>query len=371
MRTRVLLIVLLLFAGIAKAQDATGVQFEHGLSWKQIQEKAKKENKYIFVDVFTTWCGPCKLMDRDIFPQEKVGDFFNAHFVNVKVQADATAKDSEEVKKWYKDAQALVASYSIDSYPTFLFFNPQGELVHRLNGGSPTADDFIAKSETALSGYHKQKRRFQSGDRNPEFLLSLVKSAQLMNDRETLPVVANEYLSLQKNLLTEENLKLVALATRKTTDPGFAVLKEHAAKADAVLGAGVSSRMVKEIVFDEVVFPQLMINGMKQDYGGGMVAYRGEAKDKVDWSSIEKELRSKFPDLVEDIMMTSKPFYYKRRKDWPAYTSYIAAHRHKIEQAQLNSYANDVFLFCEDPQSLQKATAWAKELAVSKEKQKP
>ncbi len=45
-----------------------GMKFEHGITWKEIQAKAKAENKYIFMDAFTTWCGPCKYMAANIFP---------------------------------------------------------------------------------------------------------------------------------------------------------------------------------------------------------------------------------------------------------------------------------------------------------------
>lgn len=136
--------------GDAKAKEMTGVKYENRLSWSQVQEKAKKENKYIFVDVFTTWCGPCKLMDRDIFPQEKVSEFFSEFFINVKVQGDVPKKDTEEVKKWYNDAQAITSTYNIDSYPTCLFFNPKGELIHRLIGDSSSGEDFMAKAEVAF-----------------------------------------------------------------------------------------------------------------------------------------------------------------------------------------------------------------------------
>ncbi|WP_162056262.1 thioredoxin fold domain-containing protein [Pontibacter pamirensis] len=366
-----LLVILFFTIGFAKAQDATGVKFEHGLSWTQVQEKAKKENKYIFLDVYTTWCGPCKLMDRDVFPQEKVGEFFNTHFINVKIQADTTGKDSEEVKKWYNDAQAIATTYNINSFPTFLFFNPKGELVHRLNGGSPTGDDFIAKAEAALSGYHKQKRQFQSGKKDPEFLLELIKSAQLMNDRELMPLVMNEYLATQKNLLTEENLKLIAESTKKVADPGFAVLRNNADKADLVLGKGVSERIVKTVVFDDIVFQYLKVDGVKKEYGGGMVEYIGKINENVDWDEIEKELNLEFPDLSEEIIMTSKPMYYQWLKNWPEYVGHVHSHRNKIDKFLLLRYANNVFLFSDDSVSLRKALDWSRELLVGENKKSP
>jgi thiol-disulfide isomerase/thioredoxin len=77
MRKVVFLFMLLPFLAQAQApgQVDTGVQFEHNLSWTAIQAKAKAENKYIFMDCFTTWCGPCRFMSTKIFPQKESGDY--------------------------------------------------------------------------------------------------------------------------------------------------------------------------------------------------------------------------------------------------------------------------------------------------------
>lgn len=366
-----LLVILFLTIGIANAQSSKGVIFEKELSWAQIQEKAKKENKYIFVDVFTTWCGPCKLMERDIFPQAQVGDFFNANFINVKVQADVTDRDGEEVKNWYKDAQAIVTTYNVDTYPVYLFFSPKGELVHRLNGASPTAADFIAKAELALSGYTKEKWQFVKGKKDQDFLLKLLKSAQLINDREFVPVVANSYLATQENLLTEDNIKLIAVSTKKIADLGFPVLRSHSDKADLVLGKGVSERIVKTIVFDELVLPRLRKNGEKKDYGGGMVSYSGKVNEHVNWDELKQTLELKFPDLADALLMESIPIYYQWTQDWPAYASYIGSIEKQLNNQQLDSYANNLFLFSEDTKSLKVALKWSKDLALQKEKDNP
>lgn len=366
-----LFIFCFLLVSFAQAQQVPGIRFEEKLTWKQVQEKAKKENRYIFMDVFTTWCGPCKKMDRDVFSQQKVGELFNANFINIKVQADVTNKDSDEVKKWYEDAQAIVKTYNIDSYPVYLFFSPDGELVHRINGASPTAADFISKTEHALSGYPKQRWQFQTGKEEPGFLLSLIKSAQLMNDREFLPVVTNRYLLTQKDLLTDENLNFIALATTKTTDPGFLILRKHPAKANAVLGPGRSEAIVKTVVFDELVLPYLRINGVKKDYGGGMVSYTGKVADEVNWSEVKSTLDGTFPDLSEELIMMARPMYYQWTKDWTAYTQYVSSIKGKLDNQQLNSYANNIFIFSEDIKVLEQALDWSKELAIQREKSNP
>jgi len=118
-------IALLLLPLFLSAQQ--GMKFEHGLTWNQVQAKAKAENKFIFMDAFTTWCGPCRYMAATIFPMEKVGDFFNKNFINVKVQLDSTANDNEEVKNWYADGHTIMNTYKIRAFPTYLFFDPNGK----------------------------------------------------------------------------------------------------------------------------------------------------------------------------------------------------------------------------------------------------
>lgn len=144
-----LLLLLFTIPFLAIGQDK-GIHFEHNTTWAKVKEKAKAENKYIFVDAFTTWCGPCKWMASEVFPQEKVGTFFNEKFVNLKIQMDQTKEDNADVKSWYEEAKRFSKDYSINAYPTFLIFDPNGELVHRIVGGAE-ADDFIAKAGEGLN----------------------------------------------------------------------------------------------------------------------------------------------------------------------------------------------------------------------------
>src|SRR5687768_4337454 len=79
MKKQLLLLVVFPLFTVAEL-SAQGIRFEHG-SWEQAKAKAKAGNKFIFVDAFTTWCGPCRYMSANIFPKPEVGTFFNQHFV--------------------------------------------------------------------------------------------------------------------------------------------------------------------------------------------------------------------------------------------------------------------------------------------------
>ena len=61
-----------------------GIRFIEGEKWENVLKMAQEQDKYIFMDCYTSWCGPCKALAKDIFTRKDVGDFFNANFINVK-----------------------------------------------------------------------------------------------------------------------------------------------------------------------------------------------------------------------------------------------------------------------------------------------
>lgn len=147
-----------------------GIHFSTG-NWKEIQELAKKENKAIFIDVYTSWCGPCKKMAAEIFPQPKVGAMFNANFINYKIDAEK----GEGIE--------LSNKYNAKAYPTYLFINSNGELIYRTTGYMP-AENFLKEAGIAIAEKNDPKPlakwmdEYKNGDRTKEFLLGYLKKRQ-------------------------------------------------------------------------------------------------------------------------------------------------------------------------------------------------
>ncbi len=125
-----LLTAILAFIGsVALAQNDQGIKFEKG-TFSEILAKAKAQKKLVFMDVYASWCGPCKRMAAEVFTQKKVGDYFNATFVNAKFDAEVG------------EGRSIAARYGVNAYPTFLLLDSNGKLVGKMVGGSP-ADEFI------------------------------------------------------------------------------------------------------------------------------------------------------------------------------------------------------------------------------------
>src|SRR5258708_6073689 len=124
----VLLLLCCSFLSDAQMDTEQGIRFEYGENWQQLLAKAKAENKYVFVDCFTTWCAPCKKMEKEIYPLQKVGDVYNDKFISVKMQMDTAVNDNDATKSQYADADYIKKRYRINGYPTFLFFTPDGKI---------------------------------------------------------------------------------------------------------------------------------------------------------------------------------------------------------------------------------------------------
>jgi tetratricopeptide (TPR) repeat protein len=212
--------------------------------------------------------------------------------------------------------------------------------------------------------YNNLKRQYEKGKKGPDFLLALINAAQQANDSEFTPVVMNAYLTTQKDLLTAENLKFISIATSKTTDPGYSILRNHGEKVDSVAGKGKSAEIIKTVVFDEIVLPYLRVGGVKMNYGGGMVDYTGELNKNVDWAVIKAKLNTQYPNLSDEIIMSAKPMYFRWQDNWPAFSEAVSAYASKygngLNNNVINSYAWDIFLFSNDVKCMEAALAWSK-----------
>ena len=121
---KISLLVLSLFSAASVFAQNRAIQFETG-KFAEVLAKAKKENKPIMMDAYTTWCGPCKMMDKMVFTNDTVADFYNANFIAYK--ADMEKGEGLELAK----------RYEVRAYPNFLFLDAEGNVLHRSVGARP------------------------------------------------------------------------------------------------------------------------------------------------------------------------------------------------------------------------------------------
>lgn len=178
-----------------------GIAFEK-TDWKVLLEKAKQENKNIFVVLSTVWCGPCRKLEKEVYPTDSVGNFMNKNFVSVHFDAE---KDfGIQMKK----------KFAPEAYPTFLLFNSNGILIARGLGGA-TAQGFIERIKKMLenqylaTGYSDNMYAVY-----PDFYNKYILSGKAVNQQEV-----NTYFKNQKDWLTEINWTILSQFGREV--PGF------------------------------------------------------------------------------------------------------------------------------------------------------
>ncbi len=113
---------LLASATLAQAEGIEFTEVETSADWEQTLAKAKSKGLAVFVDVYTDWCGYCKMMDRDVFALGEVGSYYNQHFINVKLNAETTF------------GEEFAYASGVDGYPTYLFINGEGKEISRRSG---------------------------------------------------------------------------------------------------------------------------------------------------------------------------------------------------------------------------------------------
>ncbi|MGF7215654.1 thiol:disulfide interchange protein [Spirosoma lacussanchae] len=115
---------------IGDDKPEAGIQFTEA-SWREILKKAKAEKKVIFLDAYASWCGPCKLLQKRVFTQKTVGDYYNSRFINVKMDMEKG------------EGPALMQVYPLEAYPTLLFIDGNGRVLKKVLGYQ-SPEDLIA-----------------------------------------------------------------------------------------------------------------------------------------------------------------------------------------------------------------------------------
>lgn len=135
---KVFLNLLFVFLPLTLVAQEKGIHFEKG-TFAEAVAQAKRENKKVFVDCYTLWCGPCRYMSTNVFTTDSVGDYMNPQFVSIKI--DMEHGEGPELQKTFK----------VQGYPTFLLFDADAKELGRFMGMSPVSQ-FIEQVGRAAKG---------------------------------------------------------------------------------------------------------------------------------------------------------------------------------------------------------------------------
>jgi thioredoxin-related protein len=300
--------------------DSTyGIKWTEGLSWQQIQQKAKKENKYIFVDCYATWCKPCKQMDREVYTVDSVSDYLNERFISVKLQMDVTKYDNEAVKSWRKTATEIERIYRISAYPSYVFFAPNGEVVSKAIGyKEPNAFIQVARDATDPSKqYFVLLKKYREGKLDDASTISLIKMVQQIGDTAEYHQLLKSYYAFlhkqkKEKLYTKENIVFVASTLDRSSMVLFDMFYPDGKEVNKIMQtAWYSKRVVDNIINTEKVQPflnnmqgktepewKVLYSLIAKDYNNEYAA-RNILQAKVEWYSSQGNVL-KFASSLSD-----------------------------------------------------------------------
>lgn len=314
---------------------AQGIKFEES-NFTTVLAKAKKENKLVFIDAYTTWCGPCKLMAKNIFPQKTVGDYYNSHFINAKI--DMEKGEGIEIAK----------KYNVKAFPTYLFVDGNGELVHRTLG-YVEENDFIqfakdagdpGKRLTAL------KQKFEDGEKDPEFLKNLA-SLTMYNDAEFAGRVMERYFSSKKEL-DREDIQMLLSVAQNADSPMYKIFQ---AKKDEI------SKMITPQKYEAIDKSIKITSVLKKSYNA-----QSKTWDENYFLTEAQKFLSK--EEAEKILKKAQAGRALRDKDIAKYeklTLELNQDTFALSSEELNSLAWNFFENVSNKASLEKALVWAQE----------
>lgn len=327
--------VFLVFLSLAAfAQD--GIKFDD-IPFKDLISKAKKEKKLIFIDAYASWCGPCKMMERNVFPKKSVGDFFNKNFVNARIDMEKG------------EGRELAAKFAVRSYPTYLFLNSNGELVSQ-NYGYMEESLFLAMAQDINApGNNKGslKERFANGESDKDFLINIMK-LNSSSDYEFAKKASERYFQSKKKdeELTKDEAGLLFYFLKSSEDANYKIFVDRKADLLKYLPETNYNEFKNQLVLEKVVEQSI------------------DTKNKT--INEEYFLKTAEPLVGKEAAATklsqTKLAYYEQNSNFSEYEKTALDYYKNADSFEPNELLKAAWIFSENVKnktSLKKAAEWA------------
>ncbi len=263
------------------------ITFRH-IDIKKAQKIAKQENKYVFIDTYATWCKPCKQMDK-VFQNSEIGQFFNDHFVSVKIDMDSGY------------GKEVSADYDVVWLPTLIILDAEGNVKNKIDklvdvaelldiakeaikpgqvyvdqgfsanpfetGGATTTEikqEALITEENAPIVYVHDERA-SSG--RPHIMYHEAYLHMMLMDGKQYQVAA-KYLSTQSDWSTEKNIKFIFDFLHQTKSKEFDYFIRHKDRFVQVVGKEQVDRTLYILCYEQLHngYPRPSLQESKQLY---------------------------------------------------------------------------------------------------------
>jgi thiol-disulfide isomerase/thioredoxin len=306
-------------------------------TFDELLSMAKSQDKMVFLDAYTSWCGPCKWMAANMFTNDSVADYYNktficAHFDMEKGQGIELAK-----------------AFQVRAYPTLLFINSSGEMVHMRVGAPQKVQDYLDMGSVALTpgeGFGAYMKKFREGDRDPQFMIKYLDRLQ----GAYLPVnePLNQYFATQKesDLLSKPNWDIIFLYVTDIDSKEFGYLLRHQKEYEKLY----TREQVNKKIFS-VYSQALNTNARSRSYSD------------AGYDELQQKIRKSGYEGAEKVIFAGDLNRYQMKGETEKFISLAMTGTDKYfsdDYSLLNRMAASFLQITEDKKNLEQASGWAK-----------
>lgn len=333
----------LLLMSLCILNFAQGIKFEES-NLANLQAKAKKEKKLIFIDAYTTWCGPCKLMAKNIFTQKSVGDHYNSRFINAKIDMEKG------------EGITLAKKFKVTAYPTYLFINGDGELMHRVVGYVNEKEfiQFAKDAEDPSRQLITLIKKFDKGEKDPSFLRDLI-DLTIYSEPEFGEKVLTRYFQVkQGQSLDKDDINILLSSMRKADGAAYKIFQNRKEDIIKILSAEKYDAFDKNVQINSVIDK----------------AFNKDTKKLNENYFLTEATKIVGKEEAEKILLKQKAILALRDKDIATYvklTLEIYKNYTTVNASELNSVAWSFFEKSNDKVALQQAIIWMQQAVKQQE----
>lgn len=221
------------------------IEFQSQPAWEKVLDQARETGKLIFLDGYTTWCAPCRKMDKEVFTMPEVANYFNQKFINVKY-------DMEKNEGVY-----LKNQYGIKVFPTYLFVNGYGQVVHRIIGAHTKDGEFLAYAKLSVTpgkSYSELEQRYRNGERNPDMMFSYMQVLRLAGEQKKEAEIVKSYLSLmaKDHFMDSTYWQAIKYFLHDPISREFKILMDNRDEIAAAIGAKEVDAKIYEVIDNSI-----------------------------------------------------------------------------------------------------------------------
>lgn len=303
---------------VSAQENAEGVRFVEGKSFAEALQMAKEEGKMLFVDCYTTWCGPCRMMTNTVFPLKEVGDYMNKEFVNIKIDMEKG------------EGPALAKRWGVRAYPTFVMFDGNGSEVGRMVGGISSGPDFVTavKSSVGERSLASMNRRYEDGERGKTFMTEYLTVLSMAYESDKAQKVAAELLEGKEAELLEDEVLFNAFLKYNTSPltPAFQYVLSH---KEAFKKAYPTLPIDRVISMNWMSYPRTLL----KKNADGTATFDRKAMD-----AYVREMKKWNVENREEIVLLSDINVAEGSKDWKEYARLCSKYFKKYGE-------NDMYIY--------------------------